>query len=54
VVKLQESRSNPQWANQLTVKHAFQNADLGSQKMSHEQIVSTRNKLGRDKDEASK
>jgi hypothetical protein len=44
--KLQWSLSNPQRANQLTVKPAFQNADLRSQKVSARQTVSIRNKCG--------
>jgi hypothetical protein len=44
--KLQWSLSSPQRANQLTVKPAFQNADLRSQKVSARQTVSIRNKCG--------
>jgi hypothetical protein len=46
--KLPWSLSNPQWVNQLTVKHAFQNTCSSGQKVAAIQTVLTRNKPGHD------
>ncbi len=54
VARLHASPSNPQGANQLTVKRAFQNTVFHSQRGSAKQTVSTRNKLGHGEEKTRK
>jgi hypothetical protein len=52
--KLQWYLSNPQRANQLTVKRALQNTDFHSQTVSAKQTTSTQNKFGHGEEKTRK